>query len=184
MQTALTWQVTETDGYETSWVTLDGRTLTADGRTFGRSGAAGMQPWWAEYELSCGDDFVTRQLLATVYTPQSTLELDLRRTENGTWTVNGVETPELAGALDCDVAFSPLTNAMPILRWDLHKTPGVQQFRIAFVSLPDLAVSLSEQTYTHLGTGRVRFQSGSYVSDLTVDGNGLVVAYPGMALRL
>lgn len=182
MRTALTWQVTENDGYETAWVTLDGRTLTAKGRTFGGTG-----PWWGMYELICGDDFVTRQLLMAVYTEQSTLELDLRREETSSdgarWTVNGIEAPELAGALDCDVAFSPLTNAMPILRWDLHKTHGTQEFRIAFVSLPDLTVSPSVQTYTHLEPGRVRFQSGSYVSDLTVDDNGLVLAYPGMAFR-
>jgi hypothetical protein len=60
---------------------------------------------------------------------------------------------------------------------------------MAWVSVPDLAVRPSGQTYTHLGRtgdggGRVRYASGSFRSDLEVDADGLVVEYPRLARRL
>jgi hypothetical protein len=44
------------------------------------------------------------------------------------------------------------------------------------------------QAYTHLGLladgARVRYASGSFTSDLTVDTDGLVIDYPTMAHRI
>jgi hypothetical protein len=73
---------------------------------------------------------------------------------------------------------------MPVRRHDLHRTPGERDFVMAWVRVPDLTVQPSAQTYTHLGPDRVRFASGTYRSDLLLDEDGLVVAYPGMARRL
>jgi hypothetical protein len=112
--------------------------------------------------------------------------LDLRRGQD-TWTVNGAVRPELAGALDCDLECSPLTNTMPILRHGLHRGPGTERFVIAFVQVPTLPVVASQQTYTHLelgdGFARVRYAAGSFTGDL-LDGAGLVVDYPTMARRI
>ncbi len=62
------------------------------------------------------------------------------------------------------------------------------KFLMAWVSVPDLAVRASQQTYTHLGRagdgGRARFSSGDYRSDLEFDAEGYVVDYPTMARRL
>ena len=66
----------------------------------------------------------------------------------------GVENAaELEGALDCDLAFSPLTNLMPVRRHRLHEQPGTVDFAMAWVSLPDLAVHRSQQRYEHLAPG-------------------------------
>jgi hypothetical protein len=53
----------------------------------------------------------------------------------------------------------------------------------AWVLLPSLAVIASEQTYTVLGGGRVRYTSGSFVADLELDADGYVTHYPGLARR-
>ena len=55
---------------------------------------------------------------------------------------------------------------------------------MAWVSVPDLAVSASEQRYEPLDRGVVRFRSGSFSADLELDADGFVVRYPGLAERV
>ena len=44
-------------------------------------------------------------------------------------------------ALDCDLAYCPLTNLMPVLRHRLHREPGRHDLVMAWVRLPELTVS-------------------------------------------
>jgi hypothetical protein len=95
----------------------------------------------------------------------------------------GIEDPHrLAQAFDVDLAASPLTNTLPIRR--LRLTEGrPATILAAWVLLPSLAVVPSEQTYTLLGPGRVRYESGSFHADIDVDPDGYVTHYPGLATR-
>jgi uncharacterized protein len=136
-------------------------------------------PYRAVYELEARRGWVTRRLRVEVAGVGS---LDLRHDGKGTWA--GVENAaELEGVLDCDLAFSPLTNLMPVRRHRLHEQPGAVDFWMAWVSLPDLRVHRSEQRYEHLAPGRVRFSSDGFVADLELDSDGLVLVYPGLARR-
>jgi len=180
----ITWDVTESQGYETSWIELGCDALRARGRAVGTT----PEPYWISYELDTAEGFVTRRLQVTAESASAVRALDLRHDGDGRWTLDGKPLPEVAGALDCDLGLCPLTNTMPVLRHGLHLGPGEREFLMAWVSVPDLTVRPSRQTYTHLGrTGRgarVRFASGDYRSDLEFDGDGCVVEYPGMATRL
>ncbi|MEU0038574.1 MULTISPECIES: putative glycolipid-binding domain-containing protein [unclassified Streptomyces] len=180
----LTWEVTESKGYETSWITSGARSLRARGRAVGTV----PEPYWISYELDTADGFVTRRLCVSAETASGTHTLDLRHDGEGRWTADGEWLPELGGALDCDLGPCPLTNTLPVLRHRLHLTPGEREFLMARVSVPDLAVRASQQTYTHLESGgeggRVRFSSGDHRSDLEFDPDGFVVDYPWTARRL
>jgi hypothetical protein len=183
---ACTWEVQETQGLETAWITLDDDGLAARGRAVGLA----SEPYWVTYTLQTGRQQVTRRLAVTVE-PASNADarsLELLRSPDGTWSVDGVVRADLAGALDCDLAFSLLTNTMPILRYRLHQRPGAADLVMAWVSLPDLAVHRSEQRYEHLRRTAdgavVRFATGSFTADLEVDANGLVVRYPQLGARL
>ncbi|WP_367319524.1 putative glycolipid-binding domain-containing protein [Streptomyces sp. HUAS ZL42] len=180
----LTWDVTASNGYETTWAEVDGDTLRARGRAVGTT----PEPYWITYDLKTTKGFVTRRLQVTSETASRTRTLDLRRDRRGGWTADGVHLPDVDGALDCDLGLCPLTNTMPVLRHGLHLTPGEQEFVMAWVAVPDLAVMPSRQTYTHLasagGGGRVRFASGDFHSDLEFDADGFVVEYPELARRL
>lgn len=177
------WQVVETAGFESAWISLDGAALHADVLALGQL----PEPYRLAYTLRTDERGATTRLRATTTTPTGRAELDLCRSAD-TWTVNGWVRPDLAGALDCDVACSPLTNTPPILRNRLHRTSGAARPLVAFVQVPTLAVVACEQAYTHLrpaGRGAaVRYASGTFASDLTVDRDGLVVDYPGMARRV
>jgi hypothetical protein len=182
----LVWQVVETAGFEAAWLSLDGMTLHATGRAVGQL----PEPYWLTYTLQTDDRAATTQLDVTASTADAQYELCLRR-EGGAWSVNGELRPDLADALDCDLACSPVTNTMPIIRHGLQHGPrgsGTLGFVMAFVQVPTLRVVASQQSYMHLdsteGTARVRYASGTFVSDLTVDRDGLVIDYPTMAHRV
>ncbi len=179
----LVWQVIETAGFEAAWLSLDGLTLHATGRAVGQL----PEPYWLTYTLQTDDRAATTRLGVTATTTDANYDLDLRR-EGETWYVDGEPRADLAGALDCDLACSPVTNTMPIFRHGLQHGPGAQRFLMAFVQVPTLRVVTSQQSYTHLSlaedTARVRYASGSFVSDLTVDRDGLVIEYPTMASRI
>ncbi len=83
-----------------------------------------------------------------------------------------------------DLGLSPLFNSLPVWRDGLLEAGPAQEYVMRFVSVPDLAVAKSEQSYEPLGEGRVRFRSGDFTADLTFDDAGLVVRYEGLAERL
>lgn len=181
----LLWTIDETSGLDTAWVTVDDDQLRADGR------AAGLapRPYWVSYELETADGFVHRRITVEARWEDGSASLDLRRDADGAWTMNGQSRPELADALDCDLAACPMTNAMPILRHDLHRGPGDESFLMAFIQVPGLEVVTSRQRYTHLrgtadGGAVVRYRSGSFQSDLTIDADGFVVDYPQLGRRI
>jgi hypothetical protein len=180
----VSWEVSESHGLETAWVEVRDRSLQARGR------AVGTVPefYWVSYTLETGEDFVTRRLWVTVERAAGSSELDLRRDDDGHWTGNGEPLPDVDGALDCDLGLCPLTNTMPVLRHGLHVTPGESASLMAWVSMPDLVVQPSRQTYTTLARtphgAYIRFAAGDYRSDIEFDANGLVVEYPGMATRV
>jgi uncharacterized protein len=177
------WQVAETAGFEAAWLRLDGLALRASGQAAGQL----PEPYLLTYELHTDDRGATTRLEVTAALAGAQRRLDLRR-EHGSWTVNGEGRPDLAGALDCDLGFSPATNTMPVIRHGLHRGPGAERFLMAWVEVPTLRVIASEQAYAHLGLepggARVRFTSGSYTRDLLLDRDGLVINYPTMATRM
>jgi hypothetical protein len=98
----------------------------------------------------------------------------------------GSEDPDrLAEALDVDLYGSPLTNTLPIRRLDLLARPADTGHTVlaAWVLLPSLAVIPLTQSYTPLGHGKIRYSSGTFTADLSVDESGFVTHYPGLAAR-
>jgi uncharacterized protein len=139
---------------------------------------ADPQPYRVDYELTTGAGWITESLEAR----SGDRSLDLRRSADGGWTVNGEPRPDLGDALDCDLGSSPLTNAMPILR----EGRGPADLVMAWVSVPDLEVHFSAQRYEPLDSGGVRFVSldDDFTADLELDEHGLVTRYPGLAERV
>jgi uncharacterized protein len=86
----------------------------------------------------------------------------------------------LDGADFFDLGYSPLFNSLPVL--DGLEEPT--DFVMAFVEVPSLEVSRSEQRYEPLGDGVVRFSSGSFVAELEFDAEGFVTRYEGLAERV
>ncbi|MCF6521845.1 putative glycolipid-binding domain-containing protein [Streptomyces sp. JJ36] len=181
----LTWRTTDRTGYETAWAEPSGpSSFRAHGRAFGLSPA----PYWLTYELETGEHWATRRIRVSVEAESSVRNLELERGADGGWTADGEPLAGLAEALDCDLGRSPLTNAMPVLRHRLHRAPGEHDVVTAWIAVPELVVRASRQRYTHVsrapGGAVVRFASGDFRSDLTLDREGFVVHYPRLAERV
>lgn len=158
-------------------------TLSATGWAVGTD----PEPYLLAYELVTEAGYVTSRMRVTSDSPSGRRELDLRRSEDGQWTADGDPLPDVAGALDCDLGRSPLTNTMPVLRHGLHQGGEPLDFTMAWISVPDLTVMPSQQRYAFVrrgaGGSTVRYEGRhrSVVADLELDGDGFVVTYPGLA---
>ncbi len=106
----------------------------------------------------------------------------------GAWLVDGRPTPELAGCLDVDLEASAFTNALPVRRLEL----GVGRQAdapAAYLRALDLRVERLEQSYLRLpdDAGHSRYDYAApefdYRGELVYDRFGLVLDYPGIAVR-
>jgi hypothetical protein len=110
------------------------------------------------------------------------LDEALRAAGHPTAPLPGIEDPDLLdAAADVDLGGSPLTNTLPLRRVGLRQ--GSVDVEVAWVLLPSLAVEPAVQTYTVLGSGRVRYAAESFAADLRLDSDGYVIHYPGLAER-
>jgi uncharacterized protein len=180
----LIWSIDETAGFDTAWVSVQGDRLTAEGRSVGQR----PMPYWVDYRIETGARFLTHRALIECRWEGGSATVDVRKEDDG-WSVDGERRQDLEGALDCDLAACPLTNTMPILRHELHRKPGDEDFVMAFIEIPSLRVVPSRQRYTHIATdaeggGVVRYLSGSFQSDLRIDSAGFVIEYPRLGRRV
>jgi hypothetical protein len=176
------WRGVEEWRAEAARIELDAESLSASGTQISDH----PSPYRLDYELETGEGFVTRSLRVEIRGTEGKRSLDLRRDAAGGWSADA---EGLDDALDCDLGFSPLTNAMPILRHRLHGEPGSEEFTMAWVSVPQLTIHAARQRYTHLRPGRVRFESldgefEGFTADLELDDDGLIVRYPELAQRV
>jgi hypothetical protein len=112
--------------------------------------------------------------------------LELHADGAGHWQ-DGQGTPiaALDGCIDIDLTASCFTNTLPIRRLGAALATR-QEIDVAWVHLPELRVEPAPQAYTRLEPRLVRFESvgSDFTADLTVDGDGLVVHYPGLFQRI
>jgi hypothetical protein len=68
----------------------------------------------------------------------------------------------------------------------LLATGGQVELTMAWVSVPDLTVEPDGQRYMSAGQNRVRYDAldGGFSAIITMDDDGLVADYPGVARRI
>jgi hypothetical protein len=164
-------------------------------------GAAGVAvgadplPYHLDYRLICDNGFVTRSLTVRVAGDGWSRGLRLTRGADGGWDartrsdgtvdlpLTAADPAALAGALDCDLGLSPLTNTMPVLRHGLLSGGDQVELLMAWVSVPDLSVIPDVQRYSYVRPGVVNYASDGFTADISFDASGLVVDYPGIGSR-
>ena len=199
---SLVWQRTDVVGADHALVD-DHRGLYARGTAV----AVDPLPYTCRYELLTDEAWATARLEVTVEGGGWLRTVRLERA-TGRWRVTtaeqgdldkalageghpavglpGTEDPELlAEAVDVDLSASPLFNTLPLRRLGLAGAAEgtARSITVAWVRVPSLEVMAAEQTYTVLGPERVRFASEGFTADVTLDQDGFVVHYPGLAER-
>ncbi len=154
--------------------------VTAEGVLIG---PAGGRLFACSYLLCCDEQWRVRRLDVHV---AGKGRVSLRADGAGNWSdADGTPLPALQGCTDVDLSGSPFTNTLPIRRLG-DALRDRQEIRVAYVDLPKLDVQPVAQAYTRVTPDRVRFESLSrpFAADLDVDGDGLVLRYEGLFMRV
>lgn len=187
---------------EAARVVLGGRSMRASGSLISAR-QDGAEAYSASYSLATDETGVVQRLTVRTIRSQGEQYVSLTRSEEGIWLFDRVDQAvgtvrtHFGGALDVDLAFCTLFNALPVRRLGLHRAPAQQDLTqhdlaryddlpVAFVSLPGLEVSCVKQTYRTVAVGEttvVSFANELFEAELTVDADGLVLEYPGLARR-
>jgi hypothetical protein len=145
--------------------------------------------WGIRYALTTDAGWSTRSAHVVGRSPEGADEVRLDGDGTGGWRVDGVEVPQLAGCLDVDLEASAFTNALPVHRLGLEVGQRADA-PAAYVRALDFRVERLEQSYERL-QDRGRQSHYDYVSpafdfraELVYDEFGLVLDYPGIAVRV
>lgn len=144
--------------------------------------------WGVRYAIELGPGWATRSARIVSLSAAGERELALAADGAGSWLVDGSEAPHLAGCLDVDLEASAFTNTFPVRRLGLAVGESAEA-PAAYVRAPDLGVARLEQRYRRLPDdgGRQRYDYASPAFDfeaiLVYDEQGLVLDYPGIAVR-
>jgi uncharacterized protein len=146
------------------------------------------QAWIVGYSLRLDGGWMARSAHVVGRSAGGVREVRLDCDGAGRWRINGTAVAAFDGCVDVDLESSALTNALPVRRLGLDigrraDAPAV------YVRAADLDVERLEQRYLRLEDGE-RGQRYSYAAprfefecELSYDASGLVLAYPGIAVR-
>jgi len=142
------------------------------------------RPYAVSYRISVDEHWRTRDVHLSSDSVEGRRSTVLLADGHGHWTVDGVEAPHLDGLLDVDLEASACTNTLPIHRLALPDRRAVPAPAV-YVRALDLSVTRLEQTYRRVGNRRFDYSSdgGAFRAVLEYDGAGLIVDYPGIAVR-
>jgi hypothetical protein len=169
-------------------VQLSGKRIKANGRIV--AAEADTNPAFAAYyDLLTDETGATKRLGMTVTLAERERQLVVARDEENMWMVSdhhGESRAAYDGALDVDVVFSPFFNALPIRRVGLNERADSITVSTIYVTLPDMSVASAAVSYNSAGESGEGIKVHSPVSDttLTVDADGFIVDYPGLAERI
>lgn len=134
------------------------------------------------YRIECDSDWRTRLAVIEGVAGGQRIHLDLAA-QDGRWTRDGRPVPELSGALDIDLGFTPATNTLTIRRLGLAvgETAAVTS---AWLRFPELRLELLEQTYTREAERVYRYvadvDGAPFSARLDTDGCGRVLCYENL----
>ncbi|MGE2736632.1 putative glycolipid-binding domain-containing protein [Mycolicibacterium vaccae] len=184
----LTWQAHDEPRMESARVQVAGNRVKAYGRIV--NAATSTHPAFsASYDLVTDENGATKRLSLSLTLAERERQLSIARDEENMWLVqeHAGQTRRSAfdGALDVDVLLSPFFNSLPIRRLGLH-LPGAQPITLPVVYvrvLPELSVDVVNMSYQP-GADGIKLSSPVAQTTLTVDADGFILDYPGLAARI
>jgi hypothetical protein len=174
------------EGFEVVLLRRDGDGYRLDGQS---AALEEGHAWGARFAVTLDADWVTRSAVVVGVSASGADEVRLEGDGSGAWRVDGESAPHLEGCLDVDLEASACTNAFPVRRLGLDVGEAADA-PAAYVRAPSLDVQRLEQRYRRLegGDEGARYDYDSPAFDfraiLTYDGLGLILDYPGIAVRV
>jgi uncharacterized protein len=183
----LTWRAQDVSRMESVRVQLSGKRIRANGRIVAAATATNPA-FGAFYEMQTDESGATKRFGLTVTLAERERQLALARDEENMWMVTdhqGERREAYNGALDVDVVLSPFFNALPIRRLGLQERAQSFTVPTVYVNVPEMTVTAATVSYSSTG-GLEGIKLRSPVADTTVsvDSDGFIVDYPGLAERI
>jgi hypothetical protein len=169
-------------------VQLSGNRIKAYGRIV--AAATESHPAFsASYDLVTDDAGATKRLSLTVTLAERERQLNIARDEENMWLVQDKQNQATRaphdGALDVDVIYSPFFNALPIRRTGLYEQVESISLPVVYVRLPELTVETVTIDYSRDAVGAgIKLHSPVADTTITVDDEGFILDYPGLAERI
>jgi uncharacterized protein len=174
------------EGFEVLFIDRHGSGWRFSGRT---AAIETGEAWTVGYAIDVDERWRTLSARITGRAADGERTLEVRSDADGKWWADGTRRPELDGCLDLDLESSAFTNTLPVHR--LQLPPGADaQAPAAWVRAADLRLERLEQRYTRLDDAvrghRYAYEAPSldFRTQLQYDGTGLVLTYPGIAVRV
>jgi len=184
----LTWRAHDVPRMESVRVQLSGNRIKAYGRIV--AAATEVHPAFsASYDLVTDDSGATKRLSLTVTMAERERQLNIARDEENMWLVQDKQNQATRephdGALDVDVVYSPFFNALPIRRTGLHQRAESLSLPVVYVRIPELTVETVVVDYASDGPNAgIKLKSPVAETTITVDDEGFIRDYPGLAERI
>jgi hypothetical protein len=166
--------------------------LSADGDGYGLEGQTAAveegEAWAVHYVIALDPGWRTRSARVSNLAAAGRRELRVEADGAGRWRLDGEAAGHLDGCLDLDLESSSLTNAFPVHRLGLAIGEAADA-PAAYVRALDLSVERLEQHYVRLEDDgpRRRYHYTAprfeFECELVYDEAGLVIDYPGIAVR-
>lgn len=168
-------------------VQLSGKRIRANGRIVAAA-TANNPAFGAHYDLQTDENGATKRFGLTVTLAERERQLAIARDEENMWLVTdhqGERRAAYNGALDIDLVFSPFFNALPIRRLGLHERAESIALPVVYVNVPEMSVDAATVSYTSEGRlDGIKLRSPVADTTVTVDSDGFIVDYPGLAERM
>lgn len=168
-------------------IQVSGNRIKANGRIV--SAATATNPaFGAYYDLQTDEAGATKRLGMTVTLAERERVFSFARDEENMWLVTdhqGEHRAAYNGALDVDVVFSPFFNALPVRRLGLHEQAASVTLPVVYVHLPEMSITADTVSYSSIGSlDQIKLRSPISDTTLSVDEDGFIVDYPGLAERI
>jgi hypothetical protein len=173
------------EGFEVVFVNPDRDGYRLEGAT---AAVENGDAWVVEYEITVSQRWLSRGAMLSGRSASGVHELRLEADGAGHWRINGSPASHLDGCLDVDLESSALTNAFPAHRLGLEVGQEADA-PAAYVRALDFSVERLEQRYVRLENDgdRERYHYTApgfgFECQLLYDESGLVIEYPGIAIR-
>ncbi|MCV7029511.1 putative glycolipid-binding domain-containing protein [Mycobacterium sherrisii] len=183
----LTWRAPDISRMESVRVQVSGKRIKATGRIV--AAATETNPaFGAFYELQTDDSGATKRFGLTITLAERERQLAIARDEENMWMITdhqGERREGYQGALDVDVVFSPFFNALPIRRLGLHEHADTTTLPMVYVNVPEMSVAAATVSYASEGRlDGIKLRSPVADTTVSVDADGFIVEYPGLAERI
>ncbi len=136
------------------------------------------RPCQLTYRLTCDAAWQTQAAHVTGRLGDTRVAVDIARDGAGGWLLNGQTCAEVAGCVDIDLNFSPVTNLLPIRRLALSVGQAAE-VRAAWLRFPSFTLEPLDQVYRRIGEHLYRYEAvaSGFTADLTVNAAGFVTRY-------